>query len=57
MAESGYFSDKNSNSQGSRQQGGNKNGSTESEEVEIIETTMTWSVDPETGHMRYNIMA
>lgn len=27
------------------------------EEEEIIESTMTWHVDPETGHMRYNILA
>lgn len=26
-------------------------------EEEIIETTMTWQVDPESGHMRYNILA
>lgn len=57
MAESGYFSDENGNGHGSGQQAGNGNDSAEGEEVEIIETTMTWSVDPETGHMRYNIMA
>lgn len=26
-------------------------------EEEIIETTMTWQVDPDSGHMRYNILA
>lgn len=33
-----------------------KNGDAEGEE-EIIETTMTWQVDPESGHIRYNILA
>jgi len=27
------------------------------EEIEIIESTMTWHVDPETGHMHYSILA
>lgn len=27
------------------------------DEEEIIEATMTWQVDPESGHMRYNILA
>ena len=27
------------------------------EEIEIIETTMNWNVDPETGHVHYNILA
>jgi len=39
---------------GSRNKTG-KNGN-EGEE-EIIETTMTWQVDPDSGHMRYNILA
>lgn len=40
---------------------GNRNETAAGEEgdetQEIIETTMTWHVDPETGHMRYNILA
>jgi hypothetical protein len=42
------------NHDGSRNQTG-KNGN--DGEEEIIETTMTWQVDPESGHMRYNILA
>lgn len=37
------------------QGGGSGNGA--EEDLEIIETTMTWHVDAETGHMRYNILA
>jgi len=36
--------------------GGGDDGS-EGEIIEEIESTMTWHVDPETGHMRYNILA
>ena len=35
--------------------GGGSNG--EAGDEEVIETTMTWHVDPDTGHMRYNILA
>ena len=27
------------------------------EQVEIIDSTMTWQVDPDTGHIRYDILA
>ncbi len=40
--------------------GGDGNGSyarNEGAPEEIIESTMTWRVDPETGHMRYSILA
>lgn len=46
------------------QRGGNhENGRTggiagdDGEEMEIIQSTMTWHVDPESGHTRYNILA
>lgn len=39
------------------QNGKGDNASGLEDEMEIIESTMTWHVDPETGHMRYNIMA
>ncbi len=31
--------------------------STGNDEVELIETTMTWDVDPNTGHVHYSILA
>lgn len=38
-------------------QGGNGGGNNADTDGEIIQSTMTWQVDPETGHMRYNILA
>ena len=32
-------------------------GNSDEDELEIIETTMNWDVDPNTGHVHYNIMA
>lgn len=40
---------------GSRNKTGNGNNAEGDDE--IIETTMTWHVDPDSGHMRYNILA
>lgn len=40
----------------SRNAGGNK-GREDEDEEDILKTTMTWHVDPETGHARYNILA
>lgn len=55
LAEHGFDFD-----QDNRRGGGHDNGGTgaggEDGEQEIIESTMTWHVDPETGHMRYNIL-
>ncbi len=36
---------------------GGRGGGPDNAPDEIIETTMTWRVDPETGHMRYSILA
>lgn len=45
----------NSNRDG--QSGGGSAGASTEGEDEIIETTMTWDVDPETGHVHYSILA
>ncbi len=37
--------------------GGGTEGSNDNEEIEFIDTQMTWDVDPETGHVHYNILA
>ena len=36
-------------------QRGSKGGHGQEDEMEILESTMTWKVDPETGHTRYNL--
>ena len=47
----------NNNSQGGNgSANGGNSGSTE-ENTETIETTMTWDVDPETGHVHYSLLA
>lgn len=38
-------------------QGGNGNGNNGDADDAIIQSTMTWQVDPDTGHVRYNILA
>jgi len=51
-------SDFNSNREGNAQNGGTGSSSEASDEDEnLIETTITWNVDPETGHVRYNLIA
>jgi hypothetical protein len=42
---------------GEKNFGGNKSGAANDAGDEIIQSTMTWSVDSETGHVRYNIFA
>lgn len=50
--------DFNSNRDGNAQNGSTGSGSESSDEDEnLIETTITWNVDPETGHVRYNLIA
>ena len=55
LAEQGFDFD-----DGNMRGGGHDNGGTgagdEAADEEIIESTMTWHVDPESGHMRYNIL-
>lgn len=57
MAEQGF--DFHGDREGDSRYGGTGSGSDgdASEDVEFIETTMTWDVDPETGHVHYNILA
>lgn len=60
MAQDGEFMDQHNQRGGGHDSGGTGRGSGESEDgetLEIIESTMTWRVDAETGHTRYNIMA
>ncbi len=57
LAEQGFDFDQDNQRGGGHDKGGTGAGGAEDSETEIIETTMTWLVDPETGHMRYNIMA
>lgn len=54
LAEDGNFMDHNNQRGGGHEQGGT--GAGEDELEEIIESTMTWHVDPESGHMRYDIL-
>lgn len=55
LAEQGFNFDGDNNRGGGHDQGGT--GANDADEMELIQTTMTWHVDPETGHMRYNIFA
>ncbi len=53
LAEDGSFSSDG----GHDGTGGNGDGIDGEDEMEIIDTTMTWVVDPNTGHTSYNIIA
>ena len=53
LAQEGY----DFNGQNGGNDGSNRYGSKGSGPEEIIESTMTWRVDPETGHTRYSIFA
>ena len=57
LAQDGSFFDDHNQRGGGHNQGGTGRGGDGSEELELIESTMTWRVDPETGHTRYNILA
>lgn len=54
LAQDGQNFNQDGSHDGSRNQARSQNGAGEEE---TIETTMTWQVDPQTGHMRYNILA
>ncbi len=56
LAEQGFDFDRENERGGGHDKGGTGAGE-QNDEMEIIESTMTWNVDPETGHMRYNILA
>ena len=57
LAEHGFDSDQQNQRGGGHDKGGTGAGSNDNEEEVLIESEMTWRVDPETGHMRYNILA
>lgn len=56
LAEHGFDFEQNNHRGGGHDNGGTGSGD-DGEEIEILESTMTWSVDPETGHTRYDIWA
>ena len=55
LAEQGFDFDDHNQRGGGHDKGGT--GAGDEEELDIIETTMTWQVDSETGHVRYDIWA
>ncbi|HOO82287.1 MAG TPA: flagellar hook-length control protein FliK [Alphaproteobacteria bacterium] len=57
LAEHGFDFDQNNQRGGGHDRGGTGAGEDADGVEESIETTMTWQVDPETGHMRYDIVA
>jgi flagellar hook-length control protein FliK len=57
LAEQGFDFEQDNQRGGGHDKGGTGAGGEQSEDLELIETTMTWQVDEETGHMRYNIWA
>ena len=56
MAQEGYQFSQNGRHDGSRQPYSSGDGDGD-EALEVIETTMNWHVDPESGHTRYDILA
>ncbi|MEZ5815104.1 MAG: flagellar hook-length control protein FliK [Alphaproteobacteria bacterium] len=56
LAEHGFDFDQDNRRGGGHDQGGT-GGSESAAADEAIETTMTWHIDPETGHTRYDILA
>ncbi len=57
LAEHGFDFNHNNQRGGGHDHGGTGSNAQNSGNIEIIETTMTWLVDPETGHTRYDIWA
>ena len=57
LAQDGNLFDHNQKDQGGNSgPGGGKGGAAEDEELVVIETTMDWHVNPETGHTHYNLL-
>ncbi len=56
LAQDGQEFNQDGRHDGSRNKAQGKGGNGDGTE-EVIETTMTWQVDPESGHIRYNILA
>lgn len=54
LAQDGSAFDQNNNGRGGDNDSGGSSGSADEE---IIHSTMTWQIDPETGHVRYDIYA
>ena len=57
LAEHGFDFEQDNKRGGGHDSGGTGAGGETEGEEELIETTMNWHVDPESGHMRYNILA
>lgn len=55
MSENGDFFDRNNQRGGGHDEGGTGAGE-DNDLEEVIETTMTWHIDPESGHTRYNLL-
>lgn len=52
------FDFNNNNRDSNGQANGSRNGANNADEMDVmIETTMSWNVDPTTGHVHYNILA
>ena len=57
LAENGFDFDQQNQRGGGHDKGGTGSGADGNDEMEIIQSTMTWHVDPQTGHTRYDIWA
>lgn len=57
LAQDGNYFDQGNNRGGAHDQGGTGSGGGADGDIEIIETDLTWFVDPDTGHTHYNIWA
>ncbi len=56
LADENHNFDQNGSHDGSRNHAQGQNGSSEDEDMTIINTTMSWAVNPETGHTHYSIL-
>ena len=56
LSDNGTFAHDN-NGKGNNDFGGGNAGAQDADAGEIIQSTVTWQVDPSTGHVRYNIFA
>jgi len=57
MAQDGHDFNQDGRHDGSRNKAANGQGANDNDDIEIIESTMNWQVDPDTGHIRYSIWA
>ena len=56
LADGGHDFNQNGRHDGSRNQTANGGADNDGDTIEITDTTMTWDVDPATGHVHYSIM-